>query len=41
MQSPSADLDTNSADMMAKMESFGEDFQLLIAAKVMEVLRTF
>jgi len=36
-----ASLDTNPADMLAEVESFGEDFQLLIATKVMKVLRTF
>ncbi len=38
---PSAGLDTNPADMMAEMESFREDLQLLIAVKVIEVLRSF
>jgi hypothetical protein len=37
----SAGLDTNSTNMMAEMESFREDLQLLIAAKVMKVLRFF
>jgi hypothetical protein len=37
----STGLDTNPADMMAEMESFGEDFQLLIAAKVIEVFGSF
>jgi hypothetical protein len=38
---PSAGLDTNPADVMAEMERFREALQLLIAVKVMEVLRSF
>jgi hypothetical protein len=38
---PSAGLDTNPADVVTEMESFREDLQLLIAVKVMEVLRSF
>jgi len=36
-----AGLDTNPADVVAEMEGFRENLQLLIALKVMEILRSF